>query len=157
MKRIALLCLVTMIASCNSSKMSTGSAEALPPVIVYKTSGDYYNLVPITLNETKDKVISYPAPSDLYTGGKLALPIKLENGYLFDQRGINANSVFTSFTYEAYSKLESAPSIDDLMTNIKDQDPFVEIYDCGKMNQFKNLEKDLNKLIRKRFKGCIQL
>lgn len=157
MKRIALLCLVIMIVSCNASKMSSGSTEALPPVIVYKTSGDYYNLVPITLNETKDKVISYPAPSDLYTSGKLALPIKLENGYLFDQRGINANSVFTSFTYEAYSKLESAPSIDDLMTHIKDQDPFVEIYDCGKMNQFKNFEKDLNKLIRKRFKGCIQL
>lgn len=156
MKQIALLCLVTMIVSCNASKMSTGSTEALPPVIVYKTSGDYYNLVPITLNETKDKVSSYPAPSDLFTGGILALPLKLENGYLFDQRGINANSVFTSFTYEEYSKLESAPSTDLLMNSIDDPDPFVEIYNCGKLNQSHDLEKELNKLIRKRFKGCVQ-
>lgn len=157
MKQIVILCLVTMIASCNSSKMSTVPVEALPPVIVYKTSGDYCNLVPITLNETKDKVISYPAPSDLYMDGKLALPLKLEDGYLFDQRGIHANSVFTTYTYEAYSKMESAPSIDDLMSSIKEKDPFVEIYNCGKMNQFKNLEKDLNRLIRKNFKGCIKL
>lgn len=137
--------------------MSTGSTEALPPVIVYKTTGDYYNLVPITLNEARDKVVSFPAPSDLYTNGKLALPVKLENGYLFDQRGINANSLFTSFTYQEYSKMESAPSIDDLMKSITDRNPFLEIYNCGKINEFQNLEKDLNRLIRKKFKGCIQL
>jgi hypothetical protein len=143
--------------SCNATKMNTGSTEALPPVIVYKTTGNYYNLVPITLNETKDQVVSYPAPSDLYTNGQLALPVKLENGYLFDQRGVNAHSVFTSFTYEEYSQMESAPSVSDLIKSITDPNPFEEIYNCGNINEFKNPEKDLNKLIRKRFKGCVSL
>jgi len=157
MKPIALLSLVALIVSCNTTKMSTGSTEALPPVMVYKTSGDYSSLVPITLNKAKDQVVSFPAPSDLYTDGKLALPVKLENGYLLDQRGINANSVFTSYSYEEYSKMESAPSVEDLMRSITDQDPFLEIYNCGKINEFQNLEKELNLLIRKKFKGCIQL
>ena len=157
MKSIALLSLITIIVSCNTTKMSIQATEALPPVIVYKTTGDYYNLVPVTLNETKDTVVSYPAPSDLYTNGKLALPVKLENGYLFDQRGINANTAFTSFTYEEYSKMEFAPSVTDLISSISDPNPFEEIYNCGKINEFKNPIKDLNKLIRKQFKGCSSL
>ncbi len=157
MIRITLLCLATLLVSCNATKMNTSSTEALPPVIVYKTIGDYYHLVPITLSETKNKILSYPAPSDLYTNGKLALPVKLENGYLFDQRGINANTVFTSFTYEEYSLMDSAPSVADLMNSIEDSAPFIEIYNCGKINEFKDPVRDLNKLIQKGFKGCTSL
>ena len=157
MKRIVLLFLLTMMLSCNATKMSPNSTEALPSAIVYKTTGDYYQLVPITMNEARDKVVSYPAPSDLFTNGKLALPVKLENGYLFDQRGINANTAFTSFTYEAYSQMESAPSTKDLISSITDSNPFEEIYMCGKINEFKDPVKDLNRLIRKSFKGCTSL
>ncbi len=157
MKRITLLFLIAILVSCNATKMNYGSTNALAPVVVYKTTGDYFNLVPITLNATKDKVLSYPAPSDLYINGELAIPGKLRKGYLLDQRGINANSAFTSFTYEDYSQMESAPSTIDLLNSIADSDPFEEMYNCGKINEFKNLEKDLNKLIRKEFKGCIPL
>ena len=157
MKRITLLCLVTALISCNTSKMSTESTEALPPVIVYKTTGDYNKLVPVTLNEARDKIVAYPAPSDIYSDGELALPITLENGYLLDRRGIQANSAFTSFTYDEYSQMESAPSLDDLMNSISDLDPFEEIYDCGRFREDENLERNLNKLIRKRFKGCDSL
>lgn len=157
MTRITLLFLLTMILSCNATKMNSDFTKALPSAIVYKTTGDYYQLVPITLNKTRDKVVSYPAPSDLYTDGKLALPVKLENGYLFDQRGINANTAFTSFTYETYSQMESAPSTSELIKSITDPNPFEEIYNCGKINEFKDPVKDLNRLIRKKFKGCTSL
>lgn len=157
MIRITLLCLTTILLSCNATKMNTESTEALPSLIVYKTTGDYYHLVPITLNEARDKVTSYPAPSDLFTNGELALPVKLENAYLLDQRGVNANTAFTSFTYEEYSLMESAPSVDDLMNSIEDSAPFVEIYNCGKINEFKDPVKDLNKLIKKGFKGSTSL
>ncbi len=157
MIRITLLFFLTMMLSCNATKMSSESTEALPSVIVYKTTGDYYQLVPITLNETRDKVVSYPGPSDLFTNGKLALPVRLEKGYLFDQRGINANTAFTSFTYEAYSQMESAPSTKELLNSITDPDPFEEIYNCGKINEFEDPVKDLNRLIQKKFKDCTSL
>lgn len=157
MTRITALFLIFLMLSCNATKMSSESTEALPSVIVYKTTGDYYQLVPITLNEGKDKVVSYPGPSDLFTNGKLALPVKLDNGYLFDQRGLSANTAFTSFSYEIYSQMESAPSIEELFNSIVDSNPFEEIYNCGKINEFKDPVKDLNRLIRKNFKGCTSL
>ena len=157
MTRITALFLITLMLSCNATKMSSESTEALPSAIVYKTTGDYYQLVPITLNESKDKVASYPAPSDLFTNGKLALPVRLDNGYLFDRRGINANTAFTSYTYEEYSRMKSAPSIEKLFNSIADSNPFEEIYMCGKINKFKDPVKDLNRLIQKKFKGCNSL
>ena len=157
MIRTSLLCLAILMLSCKTTKMLTDSTEALPPVIVYKTTGDYYRLVPVTLNESRDQITSYPAPSDLYTGGELALPVKLENGYLLDQRGINENAAFTSYTYEEYSRMRTAPTLSELMDNIRDSEPFEEIYDCGKISEFKDPVKDLNKLIQKNFKGCTSL
>ena len=157
MTRITLLFLVSLMLSCNATIMSSESSEALPSAIVYKTTGDYYQLVPITLNEAGDKVVSYPAPSDLFTNGKLALPVKLENGYLFDQRGINTNTAFTSYTYDEYSQMESAPSTKELLNSISSSHPFVEIYNCGKINEFKDPVKDLNRLIQKDFKGCTSM
>jgi hypothetical protein len=157
MKPIIIFSLMAMMISCKASKVSQDSIEALAPVLVYKTKADYSQLVPVTLNETGDKVVSFPAPSDLYTNGILARPVQLDKDYLLDMRGIQANTAFTSYTYEAYSKLELAPSIQDLISSIIDPDPFEELYDCGSRSQFKSLKKDLNKLIRKHFKGCKNL
>lgn len=157
MKPIIMFSLMAMMISCKASKVSQDPAGALAPVIVYKTKADYSQLVPVTLNETRDKVVSFPAPSDLYTNGILSIPVQLDKDYLLDMRGIHANTAFTSYTYEAYSKLESAPSVQDLISSIIDPDPFEEIYDCGNRSQFKSLEKDLNKLTRKQFKGCQNL
>lgn len=156
MKPIILFSLMAMLISCKVSMVSQDAFEALAPVLVYKTKADYSLLVPVTLNETKDKVVSFPAPSDLYTNGILAIPVQLDKGYLLDRRGIHANTAFTSYTYEAYSKLESAPTVQDLLESIVDTDPFEELYDCGSRSR-KSLEKDLNKLIRKQFKGCKKL
>jgi hypothetical protein len=157
MKAIIIFSLMAILISCKASKVSQETAEALAPVLVYKTNADYSHLVPVTLNETGDKLVSFPAPSDLYTNGILAIPVQLDKGYLLDMRGVHAHTAFTSYTYEAYSKLESAPSVQDLISSIIDPDPFEELYDCGNRSQYNKLEKDLNKLIRKQFKGCKNL
>ncbi len=157
MKQIALLILTVMMFSCNTSKISQKPVAALAPVIIYKTKADYSHLVPVTLNETGDKVVSYPAPSDLYSNGILAIPVQLDKGYLLDIRGVHPHTAFTSYTYENYSQLESAPSVQDLLNSIVDPDPFEELYDCGNRSQFENMEKDLNKLIRKKFRDCKSL
>ena len=157
MKPIVIFSLMAMMFSCKASKFSQEPAEALAPVLVYKTKADYSRLVPVTLNETGDKLVSFPAPTDLYTNGILAMPLQLDKGYLLDMRGVHANTAFTSYTYEAYSKLESPPSVQDLISSIIDPDPFEELFDCGNRSQYKNLERDLNKLIRKKFRGCNKL
>lgn len=115
-----------------------------PPVIVYKTKADYSQHVPIILSADKKELISYPAPGDLYYKGELAIPYALGHGYLLDRRGINENAVFIALTYEAYSQLEQAPRVAELMDMIIDMDPFLEIYHCGMPHQYKELESELS-------------
>ena len=128
--------------------------NARAPVIIYKTSADYFQNVPVTLNETKDKITSYPHPKDVFYEGELALPVKLKEGYLLDRRGINAHSAFTSYTYEVYSKLKSAPSPEELYTRIIDKDPFEVIYDCSGAVDIDRIMKDMDRLLESSFQDC---
>ena len=118
-----------------------------PHALVYKTKRDYNNQVPILLSDDKKVIVSYPHPSDLKTGGKLALPTLLEKNYLLDNRGIGKNIAFLKLTFEEYSKLPSAPSIDELYELIIDQDPLLELCDCGNRLKFTDVVGELNSVI----------
>lgn len=157
MKQIILIAFVTLMLSCNATKVNTGMLEEQASVMIYKTRVDHFSHVPITLNSAKEKITSYPAPSDLYFEGELALPVKLKEGFLLDRRGISVNTVFTSYSYEEYSKLESAPPIEELMARIIDKDPFISIYNCGKWGSYKDLLKELNAKIKKGMEGCKEI
>jgi len=157
MRKLILLCTILFLVSCKTTQLSTVNLMEQAPLIIYKTSADYNNKVPITLNEAGDKVLSFPGPSDLITNGVLALPVKLKKGYLLDQRGIHPNSAFTSYTYEEYRALEAPPSPTELLAKVIDPDPFVEMYDCGKWNEFQDSIKKINKIIMQDFKGCKDL
>ena len=151
-----------ILFSCKSSKDSIISSNQLTDknvsstgsIIVYKTSKDYSNLVPVIMNDAKTTIVSYPAPSDIFYSNKLARPTELKNGYLLDNRGINKNVVFLKYTYEEYSKLTQAPSVKELKMNIVDKYPLTEMIYCGLKNQFKNPVNDMNALIDKGFPGC---
>ena len=121
--------------------------SAGPPTIIYKTKKDYYDKVPVTLSDDKTKIVSYPGVKDVYYNGKLALPVKLNEGFLLDNRGVGKNSAFLSITYEEYSKFTEAPSLSEMMNKIIDKDPFTDIYDCGNRYQYKDIAADLNKFI----------
>ena len=125
-----------------------------PQVVVYKTTHDYSHLVPVIMNAEKTRIISYPAPGDIFLDGKLALPVNLKNDYLLDNRGINENVVFTNYTYEVYSKLKEAPTLEEFQANIVDKYPLKEMVLCGKRNNFKNIVLELNSLIDKGFPNC---
>jgi hypothetical protein len=127
------------------------------PVIVYKTVADFDHNVPVTLNETKDKIVNYPAPSDLFYEGELSLPVRLKQGYLLDRRGIGPNTAFTSYTYEEYSKLEAAPSLQELFDSIIGKEPFESVYNCGTRDAYGELVGDLNRKIKEGFPGCEEL
>ena len=98
------------------------------PTVIYKTKGDYYYNVPITLTADKEKIVSYPAPTDTKVDGELALPTKLAKEYLLDNRGIGVNSAFTKYTYSEYSALTNLPSLDDFKRSVIDNNPFSEIW-----------------------------
>ncbi len=158
MKKLAFpILIILLLFSCRSTRIVVPSSYAQAPVIVYKTSADYFDKVPITLNEEGDQVISYPAPSDLRYGEQLSLPVQLRKGYLLDLRGVQPNSAFTSYTYEEYYALDAAPSPAELLDKVIDRDPFTEMYYCGKHSELTDLPEELNKLIKDDFAGCTDL
>lgn len=114
--------------------------------IIYKTSDDFYSLVPVTLNSDKTAVIAYPDIRDVYYSGyastQLAYPTRLDNGYLLDNRGITKDSAFTKYTYEQYTNLSSTPSSSQLYMDIVNTSPFTEMYYCGYRNFKHDTEQD---------------
>lgn len=120
-----------------------------PSAIVYKTKADYSKNVPVTLSDDKTKIVSYPAPQDVFYQGKLAVPTELCHGYLLDNRGIMPNTAFLKITYEEYSKLKEVPSSDELYKQIIDKSPFTEMYDLGARSNFKDDKKEIEKIIKK--------
>ena len=121
------------------------------PALVYKTRADYYNRVPVLMNTEKNRILSYPDPTDLNYGNKLALPTKLKNGYLLDNRGIGINVAFLTYTYETYAALTKVPDMTQLMDSILDKKPLSELWDCGSRSLYKNEVDELNTLIDKGF------
>jgi hypothetical protein len=102
-----------------------------PNLLIYKTRGDYSNFVPVILSTGKNRIVSYPDPSDLVKNGIIQKPIALHGGYWLDRRGINKNVAFLKITYEEYSKAKQAPLVAEMLKQILDKEPLLELYDCG--------------------------
>ena len=122
-----------------------------PPVFIYKTTGDYYYNVPIIMNNERTKIVSYPAPVDLIKGNGLRLPTRLVDGYLLDNKGIGPNVAFLSYTYEEYSKMADAPTMDELMSHIINKHPLAVWHTCGRWNDYTDIVPQLNELIEKEY------
>lgn len=128
----SLLLLLTIIVGCKTlednklgdSSMTSVTSRFVPNAVIYKTKMDYSQLVPVNLDATKSRIVSYPHPTDV---SRNSTPLKLINGWLLDRRGITQNSAFTSFTYDEYSKFTNAPKIRILQEKIIDDDPFIAI------------------------------
>ena len=113
------------------------AAVPSPPLVIYKTKKDYSHNVPVTMDDSRTRIIAYPDPRDLKAGGRLTLPDPLDNGYWLDNRGIGKNVAFLSFTYEEYARLDSAPSMEVLLDSIIDKNPLLEIIECGRRSDYK--------------------
>lgn len=169
---IAALCV--LLTSCRSAKQETtgvsgmqkiemtdrlkpqwvggGSAAVASPVVyVYKTKADYFHHVPVLMDEARTRILSYPAPGDLKLGDGLRLPTPLDQGYLLDNKGIGPNVAFLTYTYEEYSRLPEAPSMEELMTHILDKYPLSELRACGRRADYKDIVKELNEKIAEGF------
>ena len=120
----------------------------LRSVVIYKTISDFSNFIPIGMNETKSKIVSYPGISDVSDNKR---PILLDNGYLFDRFGLSVNSVYTSYTYEEYKDLPKQPSLKDLQARIIEKKPFTEMYIYNKSTF--SIE-ELNQEVSNGFSNC---
>ena len=120
------------------------AAVPSPPTYIYKTRNDYSQNV--FVGYANNRITFFPAPSDLYTNGKLATPTPLRNGYWLDNRGISPNIAFLSYTYEEYANMQHVP--DDLYQRILDKDPILEMWDCGPRHTYNDAAKELNKIIQ---------
>jgi hypothetical protein len=164
MKKILFYCIILsfILISCKTKEVSKipvtvkirNSMNADQQTIIYKTSGDFSNLIPVTMNTEKTKIVSYPAVSDIFYNGKLARPTALKNNYWLDNRGINEHVVFLSYTYEEYSRLKETPTMSEMMLRIVEKYPLVEYIYCGSRYQYKDEVKDLNALIDAGFPNC---
>ena len=125
----------------------TQRSFALPSVIIYKTKADYSKNVPITLNDEKTTITSYPGQTDI----KNQEPRPLKYDFLLDKRGVKPNTAFLKYTYDEYMALKEIPSMAELFKSIIDADPFTEMYNCGKVSDFHDgdLEDQLNEALIK--------
>jgi len=124
------------------------------PAVIYKTKGNYFNLVPVMMNEERTRIVSYPDPSDLRQGDRLMTPQKLRKGFLLDNRGINEHVAFLNISYEEYSKLETPPNIYEMSLMILDKEPLAEMYYCGLRSDYKDLIYEMNVLIDRGLTNC---
>jgi len=159
-------CLFLVFSNCQVSKrvglkpipteQAHSNTRTMAPILVYKTKKDYSKNVPVILNSFKTEILSYPHPSDVYFQGKLAYPTPLKNGYLLDNRGIGSNVAFLNFSYETYSRLKNAPTKEELLRNLLDKNPLLEMWECGSRESELDVS-EINKLIDQGFPGCKQL
>ena len=95
--------------------MRGNGASYLPKAIIYKTNGNYNDLVPVNLNPD-GTLLSYPDPTDV---GEFCTPLPLEGGWLLDRRGgIGTGTRFTRWTYSEYHALPQVPSPQQLLDNL---------------------------------------
>ena len=105
-------------------------AAALAPIIIYKTRGDYRELVPIQLSNDGKTIVSYPSRYDLGEPGAFSTPLLLDAGYLVDRRGVGPHSAFLKLTYDEYYALPNDPSVAELLGWVIDREPFTFFAVC---------------------------
>lgn len=150
MKLKVIIIMSIMLISCSNSvkkKSEEQSAKitATAPVVIYKSAENYYDKVFVILSEDKKTIVSYPHPKDVIRDGMRLYPTRLVDGYLLDRRGINANAAFLSINIEDYSKLKTAPALEELKKMIIDKEPIKEFYICNDLMN-KSLD-EINKFI----------
>ena len=160
---ISSICAVLLVSCAHQKKAAaspgyTGEmlTEWIPsaPVVIYKTRGDYSNLVPVLLNADRTRIVSFPEPGDLMWEGNLMKPIQLNNGFWLDNRGIDEHVAFLNMTYKEYSKLKHPPHLVELMLRIRDREPLAEMYRCGLRSEYTDLIYELNVLIDRGLSNC---
>lgn len=124
-----------------------------PKAIIYKTNGDYTNLVPVVV-KADGTLLSYPDPTDV---GTFNTPVPLKDGWLLDRRGgIGTGTRFTRWTYDQYHVLPQVPSAQEILDNLVPEARVTEAYRLP-VNADKADTDTCNELISNGLTGCTSL
>lgn len=132
----------------NNSEMKKQASVAM--MHIYKTNGDYERYVPVTLNASRTALVAYPSPADV-AGSE---PVALTDGFLLDRRGVSSATAFTRWTYSQYAALPSAPSPDEIMSNLMPGAAVTEIYAMPFATGTPDAVERCNEQIAARLKDC---
>jgi len=137
--KILFLCGIIAISAFSCVKYEATA----PGLAVYKTKGDYFNYVSVTME--KDRIIfkpDYHNPGNNSIGPRINIiggdtiyagRLKLINGYVISEE-IDETSIFVDFTFAEYLRYEiENPEVggmadEVLLDSILDDDPFIELY-----------------------------
>ena len=118
-----------------SAEKKTNLSMTIPPTIIYKAAKKYADLVPITLSEDKQIIVSYPDPRDIserskptyltkiYIGQFSSLAKAQEMQATINASGVNVNTVIKEvngyYTIQAgvFSNYEAAKRLADQLNN----------------------------------------
>lgn len=135
--------------SCCKAKKSENSVSIPGPgVIIYQTTSNYNDNVPVILNNTKTEIISYPGIMDIRHADGFPLPTLLDNGFLLDNRGINENVAFLKYTYQEYASLKETPKPDELFNLIIDKNPLKQMYKGNVRSTYQDVVVEMNNKIK---------
>jgi hypothetical protein len=98
-----------------------GPCDATGPVIVYKTRGDYSNLISVNLSKDGTRVTALPGQDYV----EEQRPIPLANGYWLQRM---VGTVYLSITIDEFSDMSNHYTNEDLLRAVIDKDPFTEYY-----------------------------
>lgn len=131
-----------------------GMASYLPKAVIYRTDGDYNDLVPVTVTPGGPGLQSYPDPSDV---GEFSRPVPVADGWLLDRRGgIGPYTRFTKWTYAEYHTLPQVPSVQEIIRNIL---PEARVTQAWRLTvPFNPVDTAaVNRLIREGLPGCTRI
>ncbi|WP_297072096.1 hypothetical protein [uncultured Duncaniella sp.] len=137
----------------NTGVRDTRPSAVVPMAKIYKTNGDYAERVPVMLNASRTALVSYPAPSDL----RDSEPVKLDDGFLLDRRGVGVNTAFTRWTYKEYSEMTTPPSPEEIMANLIPEARVTELYEMPFPASTPDAPARCNTLITTGLPGCKSL
>ncbi|MEA4976394.1 MAG: hypothetical protein VB046_11730 [Paludibacter sp.] len=140
-----------MVVKAKDILQDNNTLRTTAPIVIYKTTRNFSDFVPVIMNKEKTVIVSYPDRMDISEVNK---PTALINGYLLDNRGINENVAFLKLTYEAYKNLDKNPTREELINLIQEKYPLSEMYFCGNRSSYQDLIPELNALIEKGFPTC---
>lgn len=102
----------------------TGYVNAIPRAVIYRTSGDCTDLVPVVLSADATSLTWYPDVRDIRA---TSAPLDAGDGWLLDRIGVGEHTVFLDYTLEQYRSLGTTPPASELMRHIKPDSRVTEV------------------------------
>lgn len=126
----------TKLENNNSENLS----EIEVPMVIYRVNGNYNNHIPVGFDEEKNKITSYPAPSDVVVDGNYKKPIELGNNWFLDQIGVSFNSKFLAVPYEEYAEFEEV-NLEEMKARMILNSEFYDFYECASNLDVEEIKK----------------